>query len=152
MSLDIWARIKNKKIHEYEQLGTAYRGWDREEKIRTQTNLTDKVLWINITHNLAEMAAHVPIQFTDIEGNKHDTDLYHIMWRPKEVFKKEIIVLNDLKRPLKVALEYVLSMEDELSEYNPDNGWGHYENFCYVIPEYIRACYKWPDAIVKVSR
>ena len=144
MSLDIYATTKGKKIHEYEQLGTAYYSWDREEKVRTQTKLTNEVLWINITHNLTEMASHV---------STLDTDLYHVMWRPEEVFpdKKEI-KLKDLTVLLEEGLKYVLSHEKELSKYNPENGWGHYENFVYVLPQYIRACYKWPNAIVEISR
>ena len=144
MSLDITAKIKGKKIHEYEQLGTAYYNWDREEKVRTQTSLTDEVLWINITHNLGEMASHVPII---------DTDLYHVMWRPEEVFpdNKEVR-LKDLRELLILGFDYLLRHEKELSDYNPDNGWGHYENFVYVLPQYIRACYKWPNAIVSISR
>ena len=151
MSLDIYAKLKRGTIPSGQQLGTGYRTWSREERDRL-TEPTDEVLWINITHNLAKMASHVPIEFTDKDGIHYDTDLYHIMWRPEEVFNKEEIVLNDLKRPLKIALEYILSMEEELSEDNPENGWGHYENFVYCLPQYIRACYKWPNAVLEIDR
>lgn len=151
MSLDIDAKIKGKKIHEGEQLGTGYRFWSREERQKA-TDLTDEVLWINITHNLGKMASQVPISFHTNNVRK-DTNLYHIMWRPEEVFTdKKDIKLKDLCEPLMLGFNYLITHEKDLEQYNPDNGWGHYENFVYVLPQYIRACYKWPDAIVEIYR
>ena len=151
MSLDIYAKLKRGTIPSGQQLGTGYRTWSREERDRL-TEPTDEVLWINITHNLGKMASKVPISF-HTDNVRKDTDLYHIMWRPEEVFtgKKEI-KLKDVVEPLTIGFNYLISREKELSKYNPENGWGHYENFVYCLPQYIRACYKWPDAVLEVDR
>lgn len=147
MSLDIHAKLKRGTIPSGQQLGTAYRFWSREDKDKL-TEPTKEVLWINITHNLGKMASKVPI---NVNGNT--TNLYYIMWRPDEIFTgdKEI-KLKTLTKYLEYGLQYVLSHEQQLSKYNPENGWGHYENFVYCLPQYIRACYKWPNAVLEVDR
>ena len=151
MSLDIYAKLKRGTIPSGQQLGTAYKVWSREER-DTLTEPTNEVLWINITHNLGEMASKVPISFHTANIRK-DTDLYHIMWRPEEVFtEKREIKLKDVIEPLMIGFNYLISHEKELSEYNPKNGWGHYENFVYCIPQYIRACFKWPNAVLEIDR
>ena len=152
MSLDISAKLKRGTIPEGKQLGTSYRYWTREER-EELTGKTKEVLWINITHNLNKMASKVPIEWTDSKtGQYFNTDLYHIMWRPEEVFTDTVITLDMLAQPLEIGLKYLLSHEKQLSKYNPENGWGHYENFVYCLPQYIRACYKWPNAVLEVDR
>ena len=69
MSLDIYAKLKRGTIPSGQQLGTAYRYWSREERDKL-TEPTNEVLWINITHNLTEMASHIPTL---------DTTLYQII-------------------------------------------------------------------------
>ena len=152
MSLDIYAKVKTKRVPEYETLDTSYRMWSREERRKYCTELTNRVLKINITHNLGEMASKVPISF-HTDNIRKDTDLYHIMWRPEEVFtEKKEIKLKDVVEPLMIGFNYLISHENELSQYNPENDWGHYENFVYCLPMYIRACYKRPNAILEISR
>ena len=157
MSLDIYATLKRGTIPSGQQLGTGYRTWSREERDRL-TEPTNEVLWINITHNLGKMASHVPI--TQPLVPKKYRNLYYIMWRPYEFFTKGWglfrpdgkLRLKDVKEYLEEALEYLLSHEKQLSKYNPENGWGHYENFVHCLPEYIRACYKWPNAVLEIDR
>lgn len=155
MSLDIYAKLRRGSIPSGQQLGTGYRTWSREERDRL-TEPTKEVLWINITHNLGKMASKVPI--TEPLVAKKYRNLYYIMWRPNEFFKNggdispEKIELKDVRDYLEEALEYLLSHEKQLSKYNPENGWGHYENFVYCLPQYIRACYKWPNAILEIDR
>ena len=142
MSLDIYAKLKRGTIPSGQQLGTGYIRWPEEERNRL-TEPTNEVLWINITHNLGEMASHIPTL---------DTTLYQIMWRPDEYFKEENIKLGTVLPYLTKGFDYLISHEKELSKYNPKNGWGHYENFVHWLPDYIRACYKWPNAILEISR
>ena len=152
MSLDIYAKIKRGTIPEGQQLGTAYRKWSREEKDRL-TEPTKEVLHIKITHNLNKMASKVPLEWTDTQTCQYfNSDLYHVLWRPEEVFVDTVISLEMLIKPLEIGLKYLLSHEKQLSKYNPENGYGHYENFVYCLPQYIRACYKWPNAILEVDR
>lgn len=142
MSLDIYAKLKRGTIPYGQQLGTGYRTWSREERDRN-IEPTNEVLWFNITHNLCKMASHIPTL---------DTTLYQIMWRPDEYFKEENIKLSTVLPYLTAGFNYLISHEKELSKYNPENGWGHYENFVYCLPQYIRACYKWPNAVLEVDR
>lgn len=152
MSLDIYAKIKGRKIPEYETIDTSYRMWSREEREQHCTELTNQVLKINITYNLGKMASKIPISFY-IDNIRKDTDLYHIIWRPEELFTEKMeIKLKDVVEPLMMGFNYLISHEKELSKYNPENGYGHYENFVYCLPQYIRACYKWPNAVVEISR
>lgn len=152
MSLDIYAKLKRGTIPSGQQLGTGYRTWSREERDRL-TEPTNEVLWINITHNLGKMAGHVPIEWVDSKtGQYFDSNLYEVLWRPEEIFTDTVISLEMLTKPLEIGLQYLLSHEKQLSKYNPENGWGHYENFVYCLPQYIRACYKWPNAILEISR
>ena len=138
MSLDIYAKLKRGTIPSGQQLGTGYRTQSREEKDRL-TEPTNEVLWINITHNLGKMASKVPI--TEPLVAKKYRNLYYIMWRPDEFFQNKLsglftdkIRLKDVREYLEEALEYLLSHEKQLSKYNPENGWGHYENFVYCLP------------------
>ena len=152
MSLDICAKLKKGTIPSGQQLGTGYMGWSREER-ESLTEPTNEVLWINITHNLGEMASKVPVG--DVIVDKEYRNLYYLMWRPDEFFKNVIhdeIRLIDVRCYLEEAFLYLLSHEKELSKYNPENGWGHYENFVYCLPQYIRACYKWPYAVLEIDR
>ena len=117
------------------------------------TDPTKEVLRINITHNLAKMASKVPLEWTDTQtGQYFNSDLYNVLWRPEEVFVDTVISLEMLTKPLEIGLKYLLSHEKQLSKYNPENGYGHYEDFVYCLPQYIRACYKWPNAILEIDR
>lgn len=78
MSLDIYAKIKGKKIPEYKNIDTAYIRWSREERLKYCTELTNQVLHINITHNLGTMASKVPLEWHDDKtGQYFNSDLYH---------------------------------------------------------------------------
>ena len=69
----------------------------------------------NITHNLAKMADNVPV------GNY--TTLYDIMWDLEVKFHNRTKA-KQIAIPLTKALIYINTHEKELSEYNPENGWG----------------------------
>lgn len=151
MSLDIYAKLKSGTIPEGKQLGTFYKGWSREQR-EELTGKTKDVLRINIIHDLNKMALKIPIEWTDSKtGQYFNTDLYHIMWRPEEIFTDTVITLDMLAQPLEIGLKYLLSHEKQLSKYNPENGCDYYESFVYCIPQYIRACYMYPNAIVEVE-
>ena len=153
MSLDIYAKLKKGTIPEHNAINNAYRYWSTEEKITRLTDETSHVFQWNLTHNLGEMASHVPIAWTTEDGKAYKTDLYHILWRPEEVFTdKEEITLADMETPVLLGMMYVLEHEEDLKTYNPDNYWGHYTNFVSLLPNYYRACRNWPEAAIEVSR
>lgn len=153
MSLDIYAKLKKGTIIEHDAVDGMYRMWTTEEKMKRLTDETSVVFRWNITHNLGKMARNVPIVWTDSDGKNFASDLYHIVWRPEEVFvDKQEIVLSDLKEPLRIGMMYLLEHEDDLKQYNPENYWGCYGRFVEMLPNYYRACCNWPDAVVEVSR
>ena len=89
----------------------------------------------NITHNLNDMAAKAGI--------------YYALWRPEELGKtyaKEIIFY------LQKGLKYLKSAPDKYEKYNSPNGWGMYDNLVLFVEEYLEACYRYPNAIINVSR
>ena len=97
----------------------------------------------NITHNLTKMAYLIPV------GN--NTTLYDIMWNlyskfPNRTKAKQIAI------PLAKALIYINTHEKELSEYNPENGWGSYYNLKEFVEQYLIACCTYPNARIKICR
>lgn len=98
------------------------------------------------------MAEHIPV-IEAVGTPEGKNNAYYLLWRPEEFFNTTYpICLEVMQAHLEAALYYMLRHEETLSQYNPDNGWGHYENLVYCLPQYIRACYKWPEAIVTVDR
>lgn len=144
MSLDVYAKIKGRKIPEYEAVDGMYRFWSTEERYTHCTGLTNEVFRWNITHNLGTMASKVPTL---------DTTLYMILWRPDEVWpNKKEIKMSDLTPYLKIGLEYMAANWKKLKKYNPNNYWGHYNNLYEFVCEYYRASLTWPNAVVEISR
>lgn len=118
----------------------------------------DELFHCNLTHNLTEMATHVPIEGTEghltlpqeYERDKPDfvpepISAYNLLWHPETnpLLGNETIHRKDddgcewdveitridaeLIRQVSAAFRYVSSHRDELSEYNPSNGWGSYD-------------------------
>lgn len=89
----------------------------------------------NITHNLNIMA--------DKAG------IYEALWRPEEIgakYARDIIkILNKGLIALNVSPKYY-------EQFNSPNECGTYEDFVHFVEEYLEACIKYPDAIIKVSR
>ena len=42
--------------------------------------------------------------------------------------------------------------EKELSEYNPENGWGCYYNLKEFVEQYLIACCTFPNAKINICR
>ena len=68
----------------------------------------------NITHNVNTMGDNVPV------GNS--ATLYDIMWGLEDKFPNRTKA-KQIAIPLTKALTYINTHENELSEYNPENGW-----------------------------
>lgn len=84
--------------------------------------------WGNITHNLAEMASHIPVG---------DTDLYKACWRPEEIGIK---TAGEVLPLLKEGIRYMVDHRKELLEYESPNGWGTYNGFMKFLLNYKQAC------------
>lgn len=98
----------------------------------------DKVVFdANITHNLGKMA--------QMAG------LYTIMWRPEE-WDTSIDEARDLVRPLTRGIQNLVDRQDEMMEFNPENGWGNYDNLLDTACDYLIACLRYPRAEIGISR
>ena len=92
-------------------------------------NKEDDSEWIaNITHNLGEMADHIPV------GN---TTLYYVCWRPEEIGIKTV---GDILPLLTEGIHYMIDHREELEQYNSPNGWGTYKSFIGFLLDYKHAC------------
>lgn len=89
----------------------------------------------NITHNLGKMAA--------------EAGIYQHLWRPDEI---GIETAGQLIEPLREGLARLKADPDQFAPYNPQNGWGNYDNLVAFVEKYLNACENNPGAKVKVSR
>ncbi len=89
----------------------------------------------NVTHNLNRMAEVVGI--------------YEPLWRPEEV---GIHYARQLIEPITEGLRKLRAEPEMYQQYNPANGWGHYDGFVAFVEKYLAACVKYPFAAVEVSR
>lgn len=94
----------------------------------------------NITHNLGTMASKVEI-------GEHT--LYRYLWRPEEI---NITTAEQLIEPLKLGLEELKNNPEKYKEFNPENGWGSYDNLVGWLDSYLKACIEYPDSKIEVSR
>ena len=96
---------------------------------------SDPVYSANITHNLGKMAA--------------EAGIYEALWRPDEIGIK---TAYDLIGYLSQGLALLKSDPARFEKFNSPNGWGMYEHFVPFVDSYLKACAKWPAAVVSVWR
>lgn len=97
--------------------------------------LPTDVCRVNITHNLAEMAA--------------EAALYEPMWHPERV---GITKATELLPYLQAGLDALVAEPERFRPYNPINGWGSYEVLVSTVRSLIAACIEHPDAMVEAER
>lgn len=90
----------------------------------------------NITHNLNQMAKAAGV--------------YEVLWRPEEVWEdpraREAIGILD------AGLKQLREDPDAFRKFNPENGWGKYEDLVEFVEETLEACKRWPHAVLQASR
>lgn len=101
-----------------------------------------KDYYINITHNLNEMAEHVPI------GN---TNLYRVLWHGDEL-SDPITKGNQFENYLYSGIDYLIRHRQSLLQYNPSNGWGNYGSLLQFTKDCLALSIQHPNADVKFSR
>lgn len=89
----------------------------------------------NITHNLNRMAEAAGI--------------YEALWRPEEIGAEKA---KDLIGKLGLGLDILKSDPQEFKKFNPENGWGKYENLVQFVEKYLDACIENPEADIYISR
>lgn len=100
----------------------------------------------NITHNLNTMAKSV-MGLQSPEGKP--ATLYDFLWHPEDMGIKRA---HDLISPLIQGLRDLNEHPETYKKFNPENGWGKYENLVDFVSVYLSACMRYPNATVEVSR
>ena len=101
----------------------------------TYTETKEDSCWMNITHNLCDMAT--------------EAGIYDVVWRPEE---NEIETAGQLIEPLTVAIKKMKDDPARFMAFDAENEWGTYAQFLPWLEEYLDACVAHPDAVVEVSR
>ncbi len=96
---------------------------------------TEYLFDANITHNLNKMAAKA--------------GLYDALWRPERL---AITTAGELIPVLEAGLKKLQDEPDYYRTFNPENGWGKYENLLEFTWNYLKACKENPSAEIVVSR
>lgn len=143
MSLDVYIKFKEPRKENY-FLNHPY-SYSNLSKGDEEAFHLEETWHGNITHNLNEMANHIPIKLKDRE-----TTLYYICWRPEELFETPTtdLVLEGLLQ----GIWFMIYHRKELLKYNSPNGWGTYDGFMKFLLNYKQACEDNPDCIIEADR
>ena len=105
---------------------------DREPVVVTTDCESDVVYHANITHNMSKMA--------------EEADLYTAIWHP------EVSEAYKLIGPLSDGYMKLIDDPAKFKKFNPENGWGSYENLVQFVAGLLMACARYPLARIRVSR
>ncbi len=99
----------------------------------------------NITHNMGKTAS--------------EAGLYEALWRPYELFNiseddeyDAIILASDILEHVEKGFKELKSNPKKYKAFNPDNGWGTYDNLVSFTQRWIKCLKQFPDARVIASR
>ena len=127
-------RVFDKSTNIFRELTNAE--WDKAFPncmFEEYTYVDDGVFSCNITHNLGAMASAVGI--------------YQHLWRPEEINATKA---KDLIAPLEDGSTQLKRDKEHFSKFNPQNGWGDYEDFVKFVESYLQACKNYPEAQIRV--
>ncbi len=155
MSLDLYIESKTPVLHRGTGVYVRENGETKElatkqevltyfpdmnpEDIEEKTYEDKDYFHINITHNLTKMASQCRIIGTcNYDADSAVVTLYDLMWHPKENLK--VTVPNmDYLMDLMECYKNLLQSPDFYRQFNPENGWGTYEQLVRKTKEYIKA-------------
>lgn len=152
MSLDVYIKYKQPKKRLIKRgfdgtaCGSTIAMYEKDTEV-------EETKWhANITHNMGEMASHVPTHYT-IDGEVYNSDLYMILWRPEEIGTGNICNNTDVvAQGILHGMAYMMEHRNELLQYNPDNGWGSYDAFLPWLMDYWKACVENPGCEIQTWR
>lgn len=109
------------------------------DTIEEKTYEDDTYFHINITHNLVTMADECKVHGTcNYNSDSAVVTLYDLMWHPKD--NLNITTPNmDYLEDIMSCYRKLLEEPDFFKKFNPDNGWGTYEQLAKRTKEYINA-------------
>lgn len=109
--------------------------WVSYDEGKTHTEQNETVYNANITHNLGKMAG--------------EAGVYIALWRPEEIGKKKAGEIVEL---LEKGLADLKARPEHFEKFNSPDEWGMYGDFVPFVQKYLKACKKYPDAIIAVSK
>lgn len=147
MSLDVYIKYKHPKKR------IIKKGLDVVDCESTIAVYNEDTGWhANITHNMNEMADHIPVSY-QVEEETYENTLYQLVWRPEEVGIGNVCNNTDtVAEALQTGLAYMITHREKLLHYNPSNGWGDYYGFLEWLIAYWKACLDNPGCEIEVSR
>jgi len=96
----------------------------------------DDVVWErNITHNLNKMAKKAK--------------LYKVMWKPE---KLGVDTAEKAIPYLEKGLKKLKRKKDKLLKYQPENGWGTYDDLLQFVEDYLNNCRQHPDSQIYITK
>ena len=101
------------------------------------------IIHMNITHNMAIMASHVPCLI-----NNEPKTLYDAVWHPAENGCANTTPMENI---LRTSLVHMIYNQKELEKYNPENGWGSYSDFTRWLFSYWINCLHNPDCGIETD-
>ena len=109
------------------------------DTIEEKTYEDDTYFHINITHNLVTMADECKVHGTcNYNSDSAVVTLYDLMWHPKD--NLNITTPNmDYLEDIMSCYRKLLEEPNFFKKFNPDNGWGTYEQLVKRTKEYINA-------------
>lgn len=109
------------------------------DTIEEKTYEDDTYFHINITHNLVTMADECKVHGTcNYNSDSAVVTLYDLMWHPEDnlsITNPNMDYLEDIMSCYRKLLEE----PNFFKKFNPDNGWGTYEQLVKRTKEYINA-------------
>lgn len=87
----------------------------------------------NITHNLGMMAGNCL--------SWDDYTLYDLLWRTEEPSFDKYKYISALS----YCLDTLKKDPEHFKKFNPENGWGTYEQLCDFVKEFIKALVSMPE-------
>lgn len=108
-------------------------GKDVEENVYSDNTL----LHINLTHNLTKMANLCSYKDYVNPKTSRDITLYTLLWHPEEILNKDSLITKEYLFRLIDLCDSLELNPDFYKEYNPENGWGSYEQLLSAVKKLI---------------
>lgn len=117
-------------------------------------SLNVKIANFSLTHNLTAMASHVSVGSIKIYSSAtsyedKELSLYDVLWRPEEHY---LYYVEDLLPYYEKGLQELLNDPDKYEKYNPENGWGSYDNLVEQLTKLVYVCKINKNASVNADR
>lgn len=107
------------------------------DDIEEKTYEDDEYFHMNLTHNLTEMASQCRVLGTcNYNAESAVVTLYDLLWHPKNNLNIETPTLDYLEDVM-ACYKNLLQNPEFFKQYNPEDGWGSYEQLVKRTKQYL---------------